>query len=505
MKRALSLLGALLMCGAVHAGARAADGALPAGLPNGQRFVLDNGLTVLLLPNDGNPYLDIQLGFRAGGGLDPEGKEGLTSLMGRMLSAGIPDRDEAALAAELAKLGGAIGPDVGMESFVVGGQIPTLSDRDVRRFLDIFVTMVVSPTLPAAVVEREKTLRQGLLRRISDNPAALANIAARLVAFGDNAFGRIGYGSPESIARIEHQDIVDLHRALINPRHAVLIVGGAFEPAAMRRYIERKLGGSSGFGAATSAEPGAIPGRMSRLCAKRGEREVCFDNPLAAPPPTVDSGPRTVHVVFDDANLSQVPWRLVARNPIDMLDPSYPAFRLGTFVLGGEYTSFLNTLLRVNEGLTYGAYFQTAFGGHFSGAMMVTTDATPDALERSIALAEGEIKRIGTAPLPDAELDQHRAMLINAYPFRFETIETVVDQYLTLELASVPLDWLASWRDTIARPVPSEVRAAMTRVDPAAMSLVVVAPAELADTIAKVAHGPVTTISASALLSTGLP
>jgi zinc protease len=220
----IALLTSLLLVAARHPEAVAApdDGRaslapLQAGLPSGQRYELDSGLTVVLLPNDGNPYLDMQLGFRAGGGLDPAGKEGLASLLGRMLSTGIPGRDEAALAAELALLGGWIGPDPGMESFVLGGQIPTLSEADVRRFLDIFVAIARSPTLPAALVEREKTLRFGLLRRVLDNPEALANIAAKLAAFGNNPFGFAGYGTFSSVAAITREDIADLHAALFDP------------------------------------------------------------------------------------------------------------------------------------------------------------------------------------------------------------------------------------------------------------------------------------------------
>lgn len=478
---------------------------LPAGLPPGERFVLDNGLTVLLVPSHGNPYLDIQLGFRAGGGLDPAGKEGLASLLGRMLSAGIPEADEAALAAELARLGGWIAPDVGMESFVLGGQIPTLSDADVRRFLDLFARMALTPTIPTNLLEREKTLRLGLLRRVADNPEALAHLAAKLAAFGPGAFGWSGYGSPRSIPSITRDDVADLHAALFAPAHGVLVVGGAFDPPAMRAWIERRFGATSGFGRGQSSEDGAVPGRKARLCAERAERLACFDNPLAAPPPERPAAPRTIHVVVDDAGLSQIPWRLVAPNPIAMLDPSWPAFRLGTYALGGDFTSALNSVLRTQEGLTYGAYFEPAFGGHYSGAMMVSTDATPDALARSLALAKAELSALATAPLADVALDRFRAMLVNSFAFKFETLPHTVEQYLILELASVPLTFLATWRDLLARPSPAEVRAAMSRLDPAAMTLVVAGPAALAETLAAIGHGPVVTVAARDLLTLGLP
>src|SRR5690606_9740289 len=98
---------------------------------------------------------------------------------------------------------------------------------------------------------------------------------------------------------------------------------------------------------------------------------------------------------------------------------------------------------------------------------------------------------LATAPLADDALDRFRAMLVNSFAFKFETLPHTVEQYLILELASVPLGFLATWRDLLARPSPAEVRAAMSRLDPSAMTLVVAGPPALAETLAALGHGPV--------------
>jgi predicted Zn-dependent peptidase len=208
-------------------------------------------------------------------------------------------------------------------------------------------------------------------------------------------------------------------------------------------------------------------------------------------------------VTIDDPNLSQIPYRLATRNPIAMNDPSWPAFRLGTFVLGGDFTSRLMQTLRVKEGLTYGAYFAPDFGGHASGAMMVASDATPDALLRALTLAQAELERLVSTPIEGAELDMNRAMLVEGFAFKVETVSKTVEQYLSLALAGLPPTWLASWRDRLATPDTKAVQAAMGALDSKALSLVVAGPASLADAL-KTVKPDLRVISARDLLTTGL-
>lgn len=477
--------------------------AWPAGLPKAERFVMRNGLTVLLVADAENPILDVELAFKAGAGADPAGKEGLASMVGRMLTAGVEGLDEQALAKELARLGAQVAPEVATDTFQLGGQVPTFSDAEVRRFLTLFFKMVRTPTLPAAVLEREKTLRLGLLGRIADNAEAVVEIAAKLAAMGDSPWGRPVFGNASAVAGLTRDDLVRFHGAVLQPKNAVLAIGGAFDVVAMRAYLEREL---AGWGAETGATPGGLPGRFSRLCAVVDNQDVCFANATAYAPGR-SAGlphPRTIHVVVDDPGLTQIPWRLSGPNPVAMVDSRWPAFRLGVFALGGDFTSRLNTRLRTKEGLTYGAYFDPAFGGHVSGAMMVSTDATADALERSISIGVTEVFALLDNDLSEEELGQVKALLVEGFAFKFETILDTVDQYLTLEVAGVPITWLAGWRQALLLPSAAEIRSALGPLDPRHLTLVVAGPASLGPTLAKLKHGDLTTVTAKDLLEHGL-
>ena len=208
---------------------------------------------------------------------------------------------------------------------------------------------------------------------------------------------------------------------------------------------------------------------------------------------------------MDDATMEQAEWRYAAANPVPVMDPSWAAFRLAATVLGGEFTSRLNAILREREGLTYGAYLSPDFGGWESGVMAITTDATPAALARSIELGLEQWRDIATNEMPVDELEANRKTLSNGFMFRFETISHVLDQYAFVELADIPYTYLSGYRQAIATPDSRAVRdamaAALAKTRPV---LVVVGPAATQKTLEGLRLGPVTIVKPLDFLTRGL-
>ncbi len=462
-------------------------------LPPALRYELDNGLRVILIPNPTSPILELQFGFRAGSAADPPGREGTASLLGTLITSGLEELPEQALAGELARVGGTISADVSTEAFAVQGQVPTFVEADVRRFLDIYFSCILDNPLPTEVVSREKALRSGLFAKLLDNPDALADIAARLLSLGAPD-GRPTFGTPTSVSAISRDDLVFFRDRVFHPKHAVLVIGGAFQPEAMLTFLESRM---ARWSPNTTLTQGSIPGRFRRFC--RDGR--CLDNP-GADPQAASHKVDIVHIVVESDALPQIPFRLTSTAPYALLAREWSAYQLGAFVLGGDFTSRLMQTLRVREGLTYGAYFSTDPSAYSLGTMMVSTDATPDALTRAIALANEELIAISSGPIPTEELERGRKMLLESFAFKFETVSHSVEQFLSLELASLPLSWLADWKTRLAAPSNLEVQTALSTLVPKNFSLVVAGPASLGETLA--AFGTIRTIEARTLIESGL-
>src|SRR5207245_10727814 len=60
----------------------------PARFPPFQEVTLPNGLQLVIIEHHEQPVVSVTLSFRAGGSYDPAGKEGLSALVGELLSKG---------------------------------------------------------------------------------------------------------------------------------------------------------------------------------------------------------------------------------------------------------------------------------------------------------------------------------------------------------------------------------------------------------------------------------
>ena len=117
----------LLLAGAT---AFAAEPAAGIKVPANQRFVLPNGLTIVLVPKKDVPLIAFS-GFVRGGALsDPADKPGVASLVAGLLDRGAGKRSAFEFAEAVEGVGGSFNAAAGSESITVNGQFqPTIRSK----------------------------------------------------------------------------------------------------------------------------------------------------------------------------------------------------------------------------------------------------------------------------------------------------------------------------------------------------------------------------------------
>ncbi len=486
----------------------AATLAAPASIPDHARLTLDNGVEVVLRPDRQSPWLEVHLAVRAGANADPAGQDGLASLVAGLMTAGVaadgdaPALDEAGLSDALASLGASLEVSVDRHSLVLSGAIPTFEADGVAGFLGLLRRVALAPAFPEASVARDRALRLANIDRLTAQHATIAEAALRAVVHGDTPDGRPEFGTMTSVERLTRADVVRWHHRVMTPAHAVLVIGGSFEEGPMRAWLSRSFGATGWSEGDVRCERAAA---SARLCASLCDAEGCLTNPSATAPARANAPARHLLVTVETENASQIQWRLGFQTPVRLDHPDYGALRMGFHLLGGDFTSRLNQVLRVREGLTYGAYAQADFGGPRPDLAVIRSDAPPTQLTRAIGLARDLVASMRAGVFPPAPFASMQQNLRNTFPFRFESLPATLSQLRFLAVNQIPVTWLANWADTVTGVSAEAVREAFARHVPEDGGVtVVVGPASLLATL-EADGSDWTVISAAELLAYGLP
>ncbi len=442
----------------------------PLKVPAVREFHLDNGLTVLVFEAHEVPYAAYHFLVKTGALQDPEGKEGLAQMMATLLTYGTATRTEEQISQRIDALGASLSANASKTGMQVSGDIPTLDPAAVAEFRGIFAEVIRQPTFPEDAVRKVRTRLIGALRNVRDRNAALADRALMQLLYAGHPYGRPTSGHPDTLRAISRDDIVAFHRRYFVPEQAILGVAGDVDPAEVVAWA-RKAFGDVAWGANCPADR---PDCAKRICRKGPLPSTCdafclgddcaTNVRLHLPPaPALPEGLRVVIVNKDDPSLNQVQWRLAHPGIVRYTDDDWYAWRLGTQILGGDFTARLNQVLRVREGLTYGARLAVSHDRFLPGPVFVTTYVKPKDLQRAVTLALAELERARAEAPSGEELASFKSKLIESLPFKFETAQHILSQHIELRMEDLDVDFLRQFPVRIDACDAAAVHAALER------------------------------------------
>ena len=415
---------ALLVCAPLVAGAQQIDRTRPPALdkppalklPTLERDRLPGGVTLQLVQQHELPLVQVTLVITGGTKLDAN-QPGLASFTTRMLTEGAGARDANALQGELAFLGAQLFANAGTDAFTVSLNVPK---RTLGEALDLLGDVVLRPTFRTADVRRQRDLRlAGILQR-RDNANVLASLAFNQVVFPTgHPYHQSSDGDSASTAKLDSAGVRAFYEQTFVPERARFVVVGDVTVPEMRALLNRR------FGAWTR---GAVPRTMAAVTAK-----------------PVSNTQVKIYLV-DKPNAAQSVIYLGAPGA-DRLSPDYPALMVMNTILGGSFSSRLNSNLRETKGYTYGISSRFAWApsaGPFTISSGVRTGVTDSALVEIFK----ELKTLRDLAVDAAELDRAKAYVALGVPQRFETNAQVAAQLVDLGMYSLPL---ASLGDFVAR------------------------------------------------------
>src|SRR5215467_7217586 len=200
---------------------------------------LKNGLTILLVENPSLPTVSITASVLAGARYDPESKAGLAIMVSRLLDEGTENRTSLEIADAIESVGGAIDTDGSFERIVA---MAGVLNKDVDLGLELLSDLLIRPAFPQEYVDKEKERTLAEIISAQDRPQVVAGWAFNELVYQDHPLHRPSHGYPQTVERIQRNDLLDFHKKYFVPNNVLVSVISDFRIPEILPKIERFFG-----------------------------------------------------------------------------------------------------------------------------------------------------------------------------------------------------------------------------------------------------------------------
>jgi predicted Zn-dependent peptidase len=385
--------------------------------------------------------------LEGGAGVQAEGEAGLAQLAAAMLDEGTTSRSSLAIAEAIEGMGATLSASCGWDGSYVSLQCLA---PHLPAVVEMAVDVIRNPTFPESEWTRIHGQTLAALKAEHDRAEARTHRGLLRSLYPEGHPYRFPIdGETEIVGRLTRADVAAFHQRYHGPGGAAVVVAGDVDPDVLALELDELLAGWN--------LPRPPHSEVARLALALQPRILLLDRPGAA-----QAAVRVGHV------------------GVPRLDPGYTDALVLNQILGGQFTSRLNTRLREEKGFTYGirSHFDFRRGaGPFQISASLEAGRIAEALEdiRNEVLA-----LLDDRPPTQSELEDARRSLIEGQPRHFDTPEALVSRYASLLVHELPADHHARFAERLDAVTVETLRSVGARViQPEALVVVVVADAEL--------------------------
>ncbi|WP_097901095.1 M16 family metallopeptidase [Streptomyces sp. b94] len=413
--------------------------ARPWAFPEPERGALPNGLTVLRCHRPGQQVVAVEIFLDAPLEAEPEGLDGVATIMSRALSEGTDKHSAEEFAAELERCGATLDAHADHPGIRVSLEVPA---SRLAKALGLVAEALRAPAFAESEIERLVGNRLDEIPHERANPSRRAAKQLSKELFpADARMSRPRLGTEETVRRIDAAAVRAFFEAHLRPSTATAVVVGDLTGIDLDALLAETLGDWSGD----------------------------TGQPRPVPPITADDTGRVVIVDRPGAVQTQL---LIGRIGADRHERVWPAQVLGTYCLGGTLTSRLDRVLREEKGYTYGvrAFAQVlrSSGPDSGGAAMLAISGSVDTESTGPALDDlwKVLRTLAAEGLTDAERETAVQNLVGVAPLKFETAASVAATLADQVEQHLPDDYQAHLYARLAETGTVEATAAVVNAFP---------------------------------------
>lgn len=385
-------------------------------IPKFEHFTLANGLSVMVAQNHHLPLVEVNFVSRVGSAKEDYMQAGLVNLSFKMLNEGTQSLTALELADAFSTLGTSVSVGVSRDSSTLSFPI---MKKNLNEGLRLLSDMVLRPRFAQADFTRIKELQLSTIKANEANPNVVASNAFFATAYGPHhPYGHPTSGTLTSVAKRTLSEVKDFQRLFVGAKNSSLVFAGDITPKKAIDYANKyfsKLKPNPEFAKIAFSYKVNGPKTQSKMKLRLIERK---------------NSPQTVLIVG----------RPLVRNG----DPDIFAMQVFNEVVGGAFTSRINTNLRERKAWTYGAgsAIKPMWGlGPFYVQSSIQVPHTAEALKEVL----NEFAKMRNTYVSDEELETAKNGLLLSLPGYFETNRSLARAAAGLFVKKLPLDYYHSW------------------------------------------------------------
>ncbi len=366
------------------------DWAVPLGDPF--RTQLKNGLITYIAEDQTLPLVQLTLYIRSGSLLDPSGKEGLASLLTKLMRTGGTRKYSADTLNELIdqyamKFG------ISATETQISFTASFLSEYT-EKAMDIMEQLIFHPVFNSREFEKEQKIMIQNIRHRFDDPAPTLRAAYQKQLYTGEVSSRLA--TEASVKNILREDLVRLHKKTFVTPKMILSAAGNFNRDSMLTRIEKMFPSSA---------------------------QVPNDS---FPQIAINS---KVKCLLVQKPLSQAYVRLglpLFKRP----HPDYYSVSLLNEILGGGgFISRLAAKIRSDAGLTYSIYSNAESNYTYPGTFYIEFFTKNASFSQAVALIIEEVQKVISEEVSEQELENAKASLTGSLPSMFRSPFDIVSTY----------------------------------------------------------------------------
>jgi zinc protease len=363
---------------------------------------LPNGLTLVVQPEDVSDTVTVFGHIRNRPEVQaPRGQEGISNLLGELLTYGSQRLDRLSFQRAL--------DDIGAEAHAGTDFDAVTLTSGFDRALELLADNELHPALPAPALEIMRPQFAQIVAGRNRSPGYLMQRSLRGALFPPTD-PSLRETTPASIQGITIDQVRAFQALTFRPDLTTIVVIGRITPEKARAAIEKYFGAWTATGPRPDTDLPAVPANSTATVA-------------------VPDGTRVQDVVVLAENLA-----------LTRSNPDYYAMEMGSAILGGGfYSSRLSIHLRKEAGLVYSVNSELQIG-RTRGTYLIDFASDPQNVSKAAAMAVQDVKGLQDQPVGAEELLRAKALMLRQIPLSEASTAEIARGIISRDDLGLPLD-----------------------------------------------------------------